>query len=300
MGTTQFLGQDGFRWFVGIVEDINDEMKLGRVKVRVFNIDDNTKTEDLNWAQVMMPTTSASFEGFGDTPQLSVGSRVIGFFMDGKEKQIPMIMGSFPIIPNMDNAKHSVPALARGQQTIGKEKAHPVEPDSAYAAEYPFNRVIQTRSGHAIELDDTPGQERIHIFHKSGTSIEINAGGRMVIKSVGDSFDIVGGAKKIAIKGDCNLSVDGTLSAIVKSDVSINTEGNMKLSASGRLSLNAENGISLNSGTDVSVAAPGGLNTTVGGIRSVTHVTPGDGKNDTIVVGGRSFIFESGILTESK
>ena len=298
MGTTQFLGEEGFRWFIGIVEDVNDEKKLGRVKVRVFNLDEDVKTDDLNWAQVMMPTTSASFEGFGDTPQLSVGSRVIGFFIDGKEKQIPMIIGSFPIMPK-DTTKHSIPALARGQQTIGKEKAHPVEPDSAYAAEYPFNRVIQTRAGHAIELDDTPGQERIHIFHKSGTSIEINAGGRMVIKSVGDSFDIVGGAKKIAIKGDCNLSVDGTLSAIVKSDVSINTEGNIKLSAGGRLSLNAENGISLNSGTDVTVAAPGGLNTTIGGIRSVTHVTPGDGKNDAIVVGGRSFIFESGILTES-
>jgi len=300
MSTTQFLGEDGFRWFVGIVEDVNDELKLGRAKVRIFNVHDDIPTDDLDWAQVMMPTTSGSFEGNGDTPQLSVGSRVIGFYMDGREKQIAMIMGTFPVIPDMDNAKHSVPALARGQQTIKKEKAHPVEPDSAYAAEYPYNRVIQTRAGHAIELDDTPGQERIHIFHKSGTSIEINAGGRMVIKSVGDSFDIVGGAKKIAIKGDCNLSVEGTLTAIVKSDVSINTEGNIKLSAAGRLSLNGQNGISLNSGTDVTVAAPGGLNTTVGGIKSVTHVTPGDGVNDAIIVGGRSFIFESGILTESK
>jgi len=299
MGTTQFLGEDGFRWFVGIVEDVNDEKKLGRVKVRVFNLDEDVKTEDLSWAQVMMPTTSASFEGFGDTPQLSVGSRVIGFFIDGKEKQLPMIMGSYPITPK-DNAKHSLPALARGEQTIGKEKAHPVEPDSAYAAEYPFNRVIQTRAGHAIELDDTAGQERIHIFHKSGTSIEINADGRMVIKSVGDSFDIVGGAKKIAISGDCNLNVEGTLTAIVKNDVSINTEGNMKLSAGGRLSLNGLTGISFNSGSDVTVAAPGGLNTKVGGIRSVTHMTPGDGKNDFIVAGGRSFIFQSGILTEVK
>lgn len=300
MGTTQFLGEDGFRWFVGIVEDVNDELKLGRAKVRIFNVHDDIPTEDLDWAQVMMPVTSGSFEGNGDTPQLSVGSRVVGFFMDGKEKQIAMIMGTFPVIPDMDTAKHSLPALSRGTQTISKEKAHPVEPDSAYAAEYPYNRVIQTRSGHAIELDDTPGHERIHVYHKSGTSIEINAGGRMVIKSVADSFDIVGGTKKIAIKGDCNLSVDGTLSAVVQNDISINTSGNMKLSASGRLSLNGENGISLNSGKDITCSAPGGLNSVVGGIRSVTHVTPGDGVNDTIVAGGRSFIFQSGILTESK
>ena len=29
-----FLGQDGFIWFVGVVEDRNDPQKLGRVRVR--------------------------------------------------------------------------------------------------------------------------------------------------------------------------------------------------------------------------------------------------------------------------
>ena len=29
-----FMGQDGFVWFIGVVEDRNDPSKLGRVKVR--------------------------------------------------------------------------------------------------------------------------------------------------------------------------------------------------------------------------------------------------------------------------
>ena len=39
---------------------------------------------------------------------------------------------------------------------------------------YPFNHVIETGVGHYIEFDDTKGNESIHIFHKTGTFIEID------------------------------------------------------------------------------------------------------------------------------
>jgi hypothetical protein len=31
-----FMGQDGFIWFVGVVEDRNDPERLGRVRVRAL------------------------------------------------------------------------------------------------------------------------------------------------------------------------------------------------------------------------------------------------------------------------
>ena len=34
----QFAGEEGFRWFIGKVEDVTDEHKIGRVRVRVFNV----------------------------------------------------------------------------------------------------------------------------------------------------------------------------------------------------------------------------------------------------------------------
>ena len=44
------MGQDGFIWFVGVVEDRNDPSKLGRVKVRCLGF----HTEDLNkWVTVL-------------------------------------------------------------------------------------------------------------------------------------------------------------------------------------------------------------------------------------------------------
>ena len=35
--TTKNLGDGGFKWFVGVVEDRNDPEYLGRVRVRVYN-----------------------------------------------------------------------------------------------------------------------------------------------------------------------------------------------------------------------------------------------------------------------
>jgi hypothetical protein len=88
-------------WFTGVVEDREDPLELGRVRVRIFGIhtDDTTKinTADLPWANVMMPVNSASISGVGITPTgLVEGSWVVGFFADGENAQDPIIMGSLP------------------------------------------------------------------------------------------------------------------------------------------------------------------------------------------------------------
>ena len=99
-----FMGQDGFIWFTGVVEDRNDPDSLGRVRVRCLGI----HTEDLNdiptnqlpWAQVMHSVSNPSMQGLGNSPSFLVeGSWVIGFFLDAREMQQPIIMGSLPGIP---------------------------------------------------------------------------------------------------------------------------------------------------------------------------------------------------------
>ena len=99
-----FMGQDGFVWFIGVVEDRNDPSKLGRVKVRClgFHTEDKDEipTETLPWAHVMHPVTDPSMQGMGSTPSFLVeGSWVVGFFRDADEKQQPIIMGSLPGYP---------------------------------------------------------------------------------------------------------------------------------------------------------------------------------------------------------
>ena len=77
------MGQDGFSWFVGVVEDRDDPHRLGRVRVRAlgYHTEDKTKipTDSLPWATVMMPVTTPSMNGLGETPSfLTPGSWVIG------------------------------------------------------------------------------------------------------------------------------------------------------------------------------------------------------------------------------
>ena len=99
-----FMGQDGFYWFVGVVADRNDPLRLGRVRVRCLGYHTSDlrelPTTDLPWAHVMHPVTDPSMQGMGSTPSFLVeGSWVVGFFRDTQEKQQPLIIGSLPGAP---------------------------------------------------------------------------------------------------------------------------------------------------------------------------------------------------------
>ena len=116
MPNPDFMGQDGFVWFVGVVEDRNDPERIGRVRVRClgYHTKDLTRiaTEDLPWAVVMSPTDTPSMNGLGHTPPFLVeGSWVVGFFRDPHDLQQPIILGSLPgintEIPENSSLKHS-------------------------------------------------------------------------------------------------------------------------------------------------------------------------------------------------
>ena len=251
--STQSMGDEGFKWFLGIIEDTLDPLKLGRVRVRVFNEhDDNVDTDKLPWAQVLVPTTSASLGGVGVSPTgMLFGTKVVGFFIDGHEKQFPMVLGSFHTIPGMKDDNHGVNTLARGQQTLLKQQVGP-EPKSAYVAEYPYNHVTYTNSGHAIELDDTPDNERIHIYHKSGTYIEVNHEGTIVAKSVKDDIEVIVNDKTIYVqKGNTLIEADAGNITIVanKGDVNITAK-------TGKINVNAKSDVNVVSNKMITVLAP--------------------------------------------
>ena len=97
---SDFMGRDGFVWFVGVVEDRDDPERLGRVRVRCLGYHTENKTlietEDLPWANVMGPTDTPSMNGLGHTPPFIVeGSWVLGFFRD-EEFQQPIVLGTLP------------------------------------------------------------------------------------------------------------------------------------------------------------------------------------------------------------
>lgn len=229
-----FIGRNNFNWFVGVVEDINDPVQLGRVRVRCYgyHTDDlgQIPTDQLPWAIPVNPVTSASASGVGEMPTgLVTGSWVVGFFIDGERAQEPAILGSIASSPDTEVNVQSgfndpsgefprylresdVNRLARGTQTKSYTPDSDIgEPDDPYNAQYPFNRVMESRSGHVKEFDDTPDSERIRELHKSGTFYQVHPDGTVSTHIVRDRYTVVANDDSIHVKGDLNVIVDGNL-----------------------------------------------------------------------------------------
>lgn len=92
-----------FKWFMGKVVDVNDPEKLGRVKVSVFGYHSTTGTaqqipkDSLVWSPIIMPAYSASLKGVGISPTgILVDSLVFGFYADGSNAQVPIVIGTLP------------------------------------------------------------------------------------------------------------------------------------------------------------------------------------------------------------
>lgn len=100
-----FIGQNDFTWFIGVVEDRNDPVQLGRVRVRCFGWHTEDKgqipTGSLPWAIPLQGITSPAISGVGQSPTgLVEGSWVVGFFLDGEDAQEPVVMGSIASSPS--------------------------------------------------------------------------------------------------------------------------------------------------------------------------------------------------------
>ena len=137
-----FVGKDGFFWWVGEVEDNEDPMELGRVKVRCLGYYTNfaggtladLPTASLPWATVLQHTSQAGNDGQGESSgQLQPGAIVLGFFMDGEMAQMPIVLGVMRV--NKSDSTKSERKLSFTNQVLKKGEivnnsaVHPAEND---------------------------------------------------------------------------------------------------------------------------------------------------------------------------
>ena len=206
---------DETRWFIGKVVSNEDPAELGRIRVRIEGIhSDNTidiPDEDLPWAQVVIPITEGGTGGFGNNVGIQVNARVFGIFLDGTNSQLPMVLGSLPRLDGAAEGGRTTSQQARGTNTIPTNPDNKIdEPADPYQAKYPYNAVHATRSGHVIEVDDTPDHERIKIYHTSGTFVEFHPNGD-VVTQLKNGFRSVIGNDKIHVTGNLNIIADGDI-----------------------------------------------------------------------------------------
>ena len=259
-----FIGKDGFYWWMGVVESRDDPANLGRCQVRIFgHHSDNMNeipTDDLAWA---LPSFSPNTSWVSATPLK--GDYVFGFFSDGQSSQFPIMLGVFPGIPKNgptsggfsegDHYPIGEPTTSRlyrnekiDQTPIGFHNNNldtgvPTatggswsEPASQYATKPPYNNVTETIS-HLLEMDDTPGAERIHLNHKSNTFFEIAPDGSKVTKVQGDNFEIFIKDNNVHVKGQCNITVDGNAGIYVKGNATQKVDGDVDWTVGGQVNM---------------------------------------------------------------
>lgn len=104
---SNFIGRDGFRWWIGQIPpesshggQINGAGWGNRFKVRIMGYHPYSivelPNEDLPWAQVLLSPSDGTGAGNQATSvKLSPGDTVLGFFLDGDNAQVPVILGAF-------------------------------------------------------------------------------------------------------------------------------------------------------------------------------------------------------------
>ena len=112
-----------------------------------------------------------------------------------------------------------------------------VERTPYYNAQYPYNKVYESESGHALEFDDTRDNERVHLYHRAGSYMEYGPDGSMVERVQKDKFSVTVGDESVLVKGDVTVTVEGNANILVKGTYTLESEGNMTLKAP-RIDLN--------------------------------------------------------------
>lgn len=194
---------------VGLVTNLNDPDNLGRVKVKYPWLGDNIESD---WVRVATPSAGKE-RGIYYLPE--VDDEVLIAFEHG-DVHHPYLIGA-----------------------LWNSKDKPPEPNSKAASGGKNNhRIIKSRSGHLIILDDTDGSEQIIIRDKTNNN-------ELVIDSS---------------KKSMTIKVDGDFTVEAKGKVSIKSTQDMMLEATGKGSFKGTGGLNLESPAQAALKGTGGLN----------------------------------------
>lgn len=274
-------------FFIGVVERNDDPQLEGRIQVRAFGVhglQNQVPTTELPWAvcvsgsydpNTQPPPLNSFVWGMFLDGREAQHPMVLGLIPSQYGVDIDPEQKGWGVIPERDGeilAKGSDPKswgqpmqsrLARGEdlvetyifsQEMGRVENIKIanstetwsEPAPAYRAQYPFNKVIETAK-HCVEIDDTPNAERIMVWHKEGSYIQMDSVGNSTYKSTGDKFDVttknghvyVGGQSHLHIDNDCTVFIKGNKTEEITGDYKLVVRGNAEFGVGGQLSINA-------------------------------------------------------------
>jgi len=173
------------------------------------------------------------------------------------------------------------------------------EPATPYDALYPRNHVYESEGGHIKEFDDTPGKERIHERHTSGTGFEIHPDGSKVTRVKKDNYEVITNDNFLHIQGISRHTIDEGLRVRVNAKGEAGNNYNVEVGQGSNVNIEVNGGninlTTLGSGQDagdININASRNLNVQVGNQMNVNVIRDSieniGGKKDELVVGNNT------------
>ncbi|HUU60214.1 MAG TPA: phage baseplate assembly protein V [Phycisphaerae bacterium] len=246
----------------GFVADVNDPLRIFRVRVRVPEVLGREMITD--WATT--DQMSASGPDFGAAVGLEVGTPVFVQFSSGDVNR-PLVVGTWFRKPT--DGPPDAPALTRSDGDTcyatdpsvgapkgedgfvgadGESRCQPASPLlTGGGPQYPRNRVLKTKqNGITIEVDDTPGRPRVHVYLGKDTAswLELDKDG-LSVRVNGESYELTEGGKSVHTKGPLYVTAEERMAhrtakdrfLAVKEDETRLIEGERKTFVTGKESI---------------------------------------------------------------
>ncbi len=209
---------------VGMVTNLKDPDDLGRVKVKYPWLGDNIESD---WVRISAPMAGAA-RGFMYLPE--VNDEVLIAFEHGDVHR-----------------PHIVGALWSSTDKPPKKNSEAVGGDGKVN-----QRIIKTRAGHVVLLDDTDGKELVSITTKTGHTIVLDDGNKnvRVIDKTGNNKMVIDSTKN-SIAFNC----DGDFTVVAKGKVSVKSTQDTSIEASTKVSVKGSTGLSLDGSTQAELKA---------------------------------------------
>ena len=142
----------------------------------------------------------------------------------------------------------------------GLNAMHWNQPTGDFNARYPYNNVYESESGHIMEYDDTPGAERIHQMHRSGTHYEIDHNGTRTNYVKGDNYDIRLHDDYMYVKGKVVHTFDDEVMIRYNDRADISAAWKLQLWSGGDLDIHSKRNINMKADGDINMQADGHIN----------------------------------------
>ena len=252
-------------FFRGQVIDVADPLYAGRVRVRINGVYDDIADTSLPWALYADPLMGGGINSGGFFIP-DVGDDVWCFF-ENSDHMYPVFFAGAPCAVDMPNEKTSS--------------------GSTYAS----NRIFKTKQGHVLEFDDTQGNSRIRVHHKSGTEIIMSDNGDMTETVVGNLTRTVTGNINETVSGSVTRTITGDNSDSIGGSNTENVTGSSNLTVSGSITESASM-ITVNNAT----VTPTGLITSPTSVVA-SNVAAGSGMTIAgVAIADRQHTHDSGSL----